>query len=134
MSLQVEVFGSDIVLEGVSISDAPSMVLFQPAGEPSFVISQTWFPKSGVATNEAISSYLKGEGFKEVAGSYFGWYRPADGVVIVDAKPDNFIQTVAGLVPIDLQMSIFDDADVDAAGLTHLRDVQEGGGLIVQLH
>ena len=32
----------------------------------------------------------------------------ADGVLIVDAKPDNFIRTESDIVPIDLQMAITD--------------------------
>ena len=40
------------------------------------------------------------EGFRPVPSSYFGWYRPTDGSVIVDAKPGNFIKTSEGLIPI----------------------------------
>lgn len=122
MSLQIEVFGSDLLLEGVNISDKPSMVLFQPAGQPSFVISQPWYDKRGVASNERIQSFLTEEGFKEVPGSYFGWFRAEDGVVIVDAKPDNFIQTEAGLVPIDLQMAVFSEQEVMDAGLHSMNE------------
>jgi hypothetical protein len=37
-----------------------------------------------------------------VPASYFGWSRQMDGIVIVDAKSDNFIQTSGGLIAIDL--------------------------------
>ena len=131
MSLQIEVFGSDLLLEGVNISDKPSMVLFQPAGQPSFVISQPWYDKRGVASNERIQSFLTEEGFKEVPGSYFGWFRPEDGVVIVDAKPDNFIQTEAGLVPIDLQMAVFSEQEVMEAGLHHLKEAGNLNKIII---
>jgi hypothetical protein len=57
------------------------------------------------------------EGFRSVPASYFGWYRPADGVVIVDAKPDNFIKTSDGLLPIDLQMIQFTSKELASAGL-----------------
>lgn len=120
MSLQIQVFASDIKLEGVSVSEGPSMIIGQPAGEPSIVISQQWFQKSGAASTEAIAAYLSEEGFIEVPGAYYGWFRPADGVVIVDAKPDNFILTRAGLVPIDLQMAVFSADQMAAAGLLHL--------------
>lgn len=122
MSLQIDVFGSDLRLEGVYISEEPSMIIGQPSRQPSFVISQSWLDKEGIATNEGISAYLTEEGFREVPGSYFGWYRPADGVVIVDAKPDNFIKTAAGLVPIDLQMAVFDEKQVIEAGLSDLKN------------
>ena len=58
------------------------------------------------------------EGFRLVPSSYFGWYRPTDGSVIVDAKPDNFIKTSEGLIPIDLQMAQFTPTQLQAAGLT----------------
>ena len=119
MALQILVFEGDLKLEGVSISDKPSMIIGQPAGEPSFVISQPWYARSERATTEEIAELLKESGFVEVPGSYFGWYRPADGVVIVDAKPDNFIKTVAGIVPIDLQMAHFTTEQLASAGLSH---------------
>lgn len=117
MILQNEIFEDGLRLEGVTISDKPSMIIGQPPGEPSFVISQPWLDKAGTATNEAIRELLEGEGFREVPRSYFGWFRPGDGVVIVDAKPDNFILTSSGLVPIDLQMAQFSPEELAAAGL-----------------
>ena len=118
MALHIEVFSSDLRLEGVTISDKPSMVIGQPSGQPSIVISQRWYQKDGVATNEIIHAYLVEEGFRPVPSSYFGWYRPEDGVVIVDAKPDNFIRSNEGLLPIDLQMAQFSPEQLKAAGLT----------------
>ncbi len=117
MALHIEVFSSDVRLEGVTISDKPSMIIGQPSGQPSIVISQRWYQKDGVATNEAIHAYLVEEGFRPVPSSYFGWYRPEDGVVIVDAKPDNFIRSNEGLLPIDLQMAQFSPEELTAAGL-----------------
>jgi hypothetical protein len=111
------VFGGDLRLEGVTISGKPSMIIGQPAGEPSIVISQRWYEKEGVATNEDIHDLLVQEGFRPVPSSYFGWYRPSDGVVIVDAKPDNFIRTAVGLIPIDLQLAIFSCDELLEAGL-----------------
>jgi hypothetical protein len=117
MALQIAVFGGDLRLEGVTISGKPSMIIGQPAGEPSIVISQRWYEKEGVATNEDIHDLLVQEGFRPVPSSYFGWYRPSDGVVIVDAKPDNFIRTAVGLIPIDLQLAIFSCDELLEAGL-----------------
>jgi hypothetical protein len=117
MALHIEVFASDIRFEGVTISDKPSMIIGQPAGQPSIVISQLWYEKSGTATNEIIHDFLVGEGFRPVPASYFGWFRPEDRVVIVDAKPDNFIQTPKSLIPIDLQMAQFDQDQLELAGL-----------------
>lgn len=118
MALHISVFGTDLTLEGVIVSSKPSMIIGQPAGQPSIVISQRWYEREGLATNEAIHGMLVEEGFRPVPSSYFGWYRPTDGSVIVDAKPDNFIKTSEGLIPIDLQMAQFTPAQLQAAGLT----------------
>jgi hypothetical protein len=37
--------------------------------------------------------------------------------VIVDAKPDNFIRTAVGLIPIDLQLALFGRKQLAEAGL-----------------
>ena len=58
------------------------------------------------------------QGFRPVPASYYGWFRPTDGIVIVDAKPDNFIQTSGGLIAIDLQMAQLNPAELSACGLT----------------
>jgi hypothetical protein len=118
MALHISVFGTDLTLEGVTISSKPSMIIGQPAGQPSIVISQRWYEREGLASNEAIHEMLVGEGFRPVPSSYFGWFRPTDGSVIVDAKPDNFIKTSEGLIPIDLQMVQFNLEQLQAAGLT----------------
>ncbi|HEY5792050.1 MAG TPA: hypothetical protein VIS74_02050 [Chthoniobacterales bacterium] len=73
--------------------------------------------RKGFLTNEEVRSFLEGEGFQAAVNSYFGWYRLADGVLIVDAKPDNFILTECGIVPIDLQMALVDPGKLRAAFL-----------------
>lgn len=108
MALQIDVFCNDLRLEGVCISSKPSMIIGQPPGEPSFVISQQWFEEKERLTNEDIQDLLESEGFEKAPGSSFGWYRLTDGVLIADARPDNFIKTASGVVPIDLQMATVD--------------------------
>jgi hypothetical protein len=117
MAFQILLFDSDLKLEGVTISDKPSMVLFQPSGQPSFVVSQRWFEKEGKVTTEEIKELLEDSGFQFVPKAYFGWFRKEDGMIVVDAKPDNFIKTAVGLVPIDLQMAQFTPEEMKAAGL-----------------
>lgn len=117
MALQIVVFLSDIRLEGVSVSDKPSMIIGQPAGEPSFVISQEWLEKSHNTGPEEIDAFLRKEGFEPVPHAYFGWYRVSDGMAIVDAKPDNFVLTTAGIMALDLQMAQFTEEVAEAAGL-----------------
>jgi hypothetical protein len=73
MALHIEVFASDLRLEGVTVSDKPSMIIGQPPGQPSIVISQRWYERTGVATNEAIHDLLVEDGFRPVPSSYFGW-------------------------------------------------------------
>lgn len=80
------------------------MILGQPGGQPSVVISQPLYAHTKTATLGDIKTFLEREGFTEVKGSYFGWTR-RDGVSIVDAKPDNFIVTEDGTIALDLQMS-----------------------------
>jgi len=128
-ALQVAVFGSDIRFEGVSISDKPSMVLFEPPRQPSFVVSQEWFEGGEAPTMAEIAERLEADGFVSVPNSYFGWYRPLDGVVIVDAKPDNFKKTSAGVVPIDLQMAVFTQDQLQEAGLAHFHNPSETSAL-----
>ena len=118
MALQVAVFNNDVRLEGVSISDKPSMIIGEPVGQSSIVISQEWYGEKLSPTKEEIVDRLAREGFKLVADSYFGWYRPEDGVVLVDAKPDNFVKLPEGIVPIDLQIALFTPEQLQEAGLS----------------
>ncbi|MFN0080351.1 MAG: hypothetical protein ACKVY0_28115 [Prosthecobacter sp.] len=117
MALQIMVFHSDLRLESVSVSDRPSMIIGQPAGEPSFVISQEWLERQQEITPGLIAQRMADDGFAQVPKSYYGWYRAADGVVVVDAKADNFIATAAGIIALDLQMAVFNRDQAMAAGL-----------------
>jgi hypothetical protein len=117
MALQIEVFASDLLLEGATTSDKPSLVLFQPPGEPSFVVSQEWFSDLTSPDLDEIAHYMGIEQFVPVPNSYFGWWRPDDLVAVVDAKPDNFAKTTAGIVPLDLQMAVFSIEEATKAGL-----------------
>jgi hypothetical protein len=79
MALHIAVCGSDIRLEGVAISDEPSMIIGQPAGQPSFIISQQWYERADIATNEAIHDFMVAQGLRPVPASYFSWLRQMDG-------------------------------------------------------
>lgn len=108
--LQNEIFNSGIFLEGVMLSDTPSMIIGEPTGQPSFVISQPFIkalnPVAPGPDESQIAAFLATHGFESVPGSYFGWQRAADGVVILDARRDNFILSEEGVIPIDLQMAV----------------------------
>ncbi len=104
--LQNDLFQDDIRLEGVMLSDGPSLVIGQPAGGISLVISQPWLEAADPArphpTETEIAAFLQKMGFTRIFDALFGW-RQVDGtLVILDAKPDNFVLTPAGLLPIDL--------------------------------
>lgn len=116
MALQVAVFASDLRLEGICISSEPSMIIGEPPEQPSFIVSQGWLEKAGDATPEAIAEFMQREGFVEMPHTYYGWFRPADGVAVVDAKPDNFIMTPGGLVALDLQIALFTAQEAAALG------------------
>ena len=97
-------FGGDLRLEGV--------VLGKPrySGEegekPSIVISQEWIDaadeKSPHPSDQEISDFMMSLGFCRLEDSCYRWRRESDGVVVLDTKPDNFIKTQTGVIPIDL--------------------------------
>ncbi len=106
--LQNELFVDDVRLEGVMPSEGPSMVIGQPPGGISLVISQPWLDARETAqphpAEAEVADYFNKRGFVHIPDAFYGWRREADGVVILDARPDNFVQTPAGLLPIDLQL------------------------------
>jgi hypothetical protein len=112
MALQNDLFGDQIILEGGIISDGPSMIIGQPAGGLSLVISQPFLqpanPSSPHPTEEALTPYLQGYGFQRLLNSFFGWINEDQQLVVLDAKPDNFILTPEGILPIDLLITEYE--------------------------
>lgn len=108
--LQNALFADEVRFEGVMQSEGPSMVLGHPPGGISLVISQPWLdaeqPEQPHPTEGAIADYLRARGFLPLSNSFYGWRRETDGVVILDARPDNFVLTAAGLLPIDLHLAL----------------------------
>ena len=108
--LHNEIFDGDLRLEGVCISSKPSMIIGEPAGLPAFVVSQPFIRAENrdlaTPSETQIADFFTAHGFESVSGSYFGWRRVSDGVVILDARRDNFILAPGGVVPIDLQMAV----------------------------
>ena len=111
-ALQNEVFDSTIRFEGINISDKPAMIIGEEIGQPAFVISQKIVgaenPESPIPTMPQIAEFMTSHGFESKPGTHFGWFRKADSVAVMDAKPDNFILSREGIVPIDLQMAYVD--------------------------
>ena len=95
-----QVFSDSVRLEGVRRYED---------GKVSVVISQRW-RLAGDASNpnptrEEMEEFLRQSGFALVPNSYRGWYRSGDGILLIDANPDNFVQTRYGTVPIDLPIT-----------------------------
>ena len=90
-----QVFGSNIRLEGVTLGDKPSIVISQPWAHPDN-------PRNPLPSSAEIRDFMTKLGFESVANSPFEWFRKSEGVHVLDARPDNFIKTIAGVVPIDL--------------------------------
>jgi hypothetical protein len=95
-----QVFGDSVRLEGARRYED---------GKVSIVISQSWRAagdsRNPNPTREEMEEFLHQAGFVPVPDSYRGWYRSGDGILLIDANPDNFVQTRYGTVPIDLPIT-----------------------------
>lgn len=119
LALHNAVFADDFSVEGVNVSDRPSLILFEKPGRPSFIVSQGWIiaadPEHPTPSSEEIAEYLLEAGFEAVPKAYYGWWRREDGVLLVDAKRDNFLKTERGITPVDLQMAAVRPAEIPIA-------------------
>jgi hypothetical protein len=108
-TLQNELFGDSIRLEGAMIDTGPSMIIGRSSGGLSLVVSQPWLDASNPSephpTDRQIFEYLTERGFEPLFGSFFGWQAKELGLVVLDAKNDNFVATDLGIFPIDLQIA-----------------------------
>jgi hypothetical protein len=108
-ALQNELFGDEVRLEGGMLSNGPSMILGQPPDGLSLVISQPWLDAVDKTTPHPdefeISDLLKERGFEPIFRSLYGWRHRDEGIIVLDAKPDNFIKTNVGILPIDLLLA-----------------------------
>ena len=107
LELMNQVLGADLRLEGICFGK--SLLLGQTDEQPSMVISQPWIHAANIQqpnpTATEIEQFMESLGFTQLKGAYYGWYREADKVTIVDARPDNFIMSSEGVVPIDVVIS-----------------------------
>ncbi len=104
LQLMNHVFDSDMRLEGIALGHSP--LIGQRGKQPSIVISQPWIRAADLANphpSEAeIAQFMRKLGFEPLTSVCFGWHRAADGMTVVDARPDNFIMSAEGVVPVDL--------------------------------
>lgn len=105
LRLTNEVFGTDIRIEGIA---RRADELDEDKFTSDLVISQSNIrpkdPENAEPTQDRINSFMREEGFSPVPGLH-KWRRAEDGLLVADAKPDNFIETENGVVPIDLLIS-----------------------------
>lgn len=90
-----EVFGSDIQFEGVIGGDNASVVISQPWAHPADQNSPS-------PSSEEIYDFMTKLNFEPVADSPYDWIRKSEGILVSDARPDNFMKTPDGIIPIDV--------------------------------
>jgi hypothetical protein len=75
----------------------------------SIVISQPWAypadPKNPLPSPREIYEFMTSLGFKHVEETHYEWLKKSEGIRVSDARPDNFIKSKEGVVPIDLVVS-----------------------------
>jgi hypothetical protein len=103
-----QLFDDDLRFEGIILSAKESQLVDAVPGGCSMVISQQWLiaadPDDPAPSLEEIAAYMAERGFEPIPDSFFGWIRGTDGLLILDAKPDNFVKTAAGILPFDLMI------------------------------
>jgi len=97
IALMNQVFGSDIRVEGVTSGENPSIITSQPYHD-------AYDKNSPHPSEKEIAEFMRSQGFESHPTFEYGWVRKADGITALDAKPDNFIKTKDGIVPVDLIM------------------------------
>lgn len=99
-----EVFDSDLRLEGIALAQSPFHDA--PDLQPAIVTSQPWIydalPERPHPTEAEVEQFLTSLGFVSQPDCFHGWHRASDGMLVVDAREDNFIKSPGGVVPIDL--------------------------------
>jgi hypothetical protein len=100
-------FDSGIRLEGIML--AKCLLIGATGDQPCMVISQPWHrpanKNSPHPSRMEVKEFMESLGFAEVKGSYFGWLKAERKIRVIDARPDNFIKTENGVIPIDLVIS-----------------------------
>lgn len=106
MELMNQEFPTDWRLEGISLR-TPRYGGKEP--RPSIVTSQSWVDavdeNSAHPSDQQIANMMTPLGFNQLGDSSYNWFRKSDGMMVFDAKPDNFIISHEGVVPIDLVIS-----------------------------
>lgn len=108
LRLQNTVFDDSVKVLGFQIFPDKGL-MGRPSGL-SIVTSQPYIKAADPAkpnpTRDEVWDYMEKLGFEAdmLGAEMMAWTR-SDGVLVTDARPDNFIKTKEGIVPIDLQIS-----------------------------
>jgi hypothetical protein len=107
LELMNQTFGADLRVEGISFGK--SLLIGAKGEQPSLVTSQHWIracnPRQPHPTPAQIREFMESLEFTELAGCHCGWFRKSDNITVLDARPDNFVMSHAGVIPIDLVIS-----------------------------
>ncbi len=107
-------FQDDVRLEGIIISDRPNMLIGAIPGGVSIVISQRWLVGADTEyphpTEVEIAAFMHDLGFEFIPDSFFGWFNEFTALLLLDAKPDNFIKTAEGILPFDVMLMRLDES------------------------
>ena len=107
LELMNQVFGDDLRLEGVAFGKPRSGS--EEDKRPYIVISQSLVEavdeKSPCPSEQDVENFMVSLGFSRFENSHYRWHRESDGVIVSDTKPENFVNSHKGIVPIDLIIS-----------------------------
>ena len=104
LELMNQEFPTDLRFEGIAFGKPE----FGNEGDlsPYIVTSQRFIEreegKNQHPSEMEIEVFMKKLGFKLIDGSCYNWFRESDGIIVTDTKMFNFINSHAGIVPIDL--------------------------------
>ena len=106
VELQNKVFGDTTKVIGFAYY--PDRFMRRPGGL-SIVTSQHFVQigdeKNPTPSQKEIDKFMESRGFESIPGEVPLWRRASDGVLVMDARADNFIKTQSGaIIPIDLQI------------------------------
>jgi len=98
------VFGTDLRLEGIALGKPD----FGSEGvlSPYIVTSQRFIEAADKNRphpfESEIEEFMKSLQFLLLPDSCYNWIRASDGVIVLDTKIPNFINSLEGIVPVDL--------------------------------
>ncbi len=108
-------FEDDVCLEGVIVSKKPSNLPGIVPGGASMVISQRWLVAADHErphpNEDEIITLMEELGFEPIPDSFFGWFSESKSLLVLDAKPDNFVKTADGILPFDLMLLSLRDSE-----------------------